>query len=252
MILHSTDYVEYCRETALHLHHLHDLALRGRGQERATNSVCEQIMHEVALSPGDDLVDIGCGDGTLLRMAIQTGVHSALGLQSTEEEAQLLRGLGLPVQQAVSHMLPVPTASASVVVCNNVLLIIPRTHIHPTLLEISRIAKPGARVFLGEIPTVAGPQAQPHFASECEALAYAYQKYGLRSWAGMLRRMARSKWTGKPLVIHDCSSVAFHAQADEFIAMVEKVGLSVVRYWQHEYVKTRNNYLFRKPASTGL
>ncbi|HVO63489.1 MAG TPA: class I SAM-dependent methyltransferase [Terriglobales bacterium] len=252
MIVHSSDYVEYCRETALQLHDLHDLALRGRGQKRITHAVCQRIIDEVDLGPGDDLVDIGCGDGTLLRMAIQAGAHSARGLQATAEEAQLLCDLGLPVLQALSHSLPVGTASASVVVCNSVLLVIPTTLIQPTLLEISRIAKPGARVFLGEIPMVPGPEAEPHFASEWQALAYAYQKHGLRSWAGMLRRMARSKWTGEPLVVHDCSSIAFHAQADEFVAMVEKVGLTLVRFWQHEYVKNRNNYLFRKPASTGL
>ncbi len=248
MIVHSSDYVEYCRETALHVRSVHDLALRGRGQERVTRLVCERIAREVELCGNDDLVDIGCGDGTLLRLAARAGVHSALGLQATEEEAALLRAMGLPVRQGFSDKLPVQTASASVVVCNNVLLIIPRVKVEATLLEISRIAKPGARVFLGEIPTMPGREAEPQFATEWEALAYSYQKYGLRSWAGLLRRMARSKFLGRPLVIHDCRSITFYAEADEFIALAERVGLSLVRHGQHEYASHRNNYLFRKSS----
>src|SRR5262245_9362947 len=77
MISRSTDYVEYCRETAANLKSLHDLALRGRGKEAITAAIHERIIREVGLGPDDELVDIGCGDGTLLRMAAQIGVRSA-------------------------------------------------------------------------------------------------------------------------------------------------------------------------------
>src|SRR5260370_13211989 len=114
MIAHSDDYVEYCRETAVRSRHLHDLALRGRGKEEVTRLVHERIVREVELAAGDDLVDIGCGDGTLLRMATELGVRSALGLHATEQEADVVRSLGFFVKQALSHNLPVADASASV------------------------------------------------------------------------------------------------------------------------------------------
>jgi 2-polyprenyl-3-methyl-5-hydroxy-6-metoxy-1,4-benzoquinol methylase len=248
MIVHSADYVEYCRETATRSRQLHDLALRGRGKEEITRLVHERIVQEVELAPGDDLVDIGCGDGTLLRMAAQIGVHSAHGLHATEEEAALVRRLGCTVTQGLSHNLPIASGSASVVVCNNVLLVVPRTNIPGTLREIFRIAKPGARVFLGEIPFVPGSAPEPQFSNSRDTLAYLYRKHGLRAWFGMLRRIVLARLSGKPLVIHNGKTVAFYATPEEFIALSQEAGLQMVRYWQHEYPNTRYNYLFRKPA----
>jgi ubiquinone/menaquinone biosynthesis C-methylase UbiE len=151
---------------------LHDLALRGRGKEEVTRLVHERIVREVELAAGDDLVDIGCGDGTLLRMATELGVRSALGLHATEQEAELVRSLGFSVKQGLSHNLPVADASASVVVCNNVLLVVPRANIPDTLREICRIAKPGGRVFLGEVPFVPGSAPEPQFAEVRDTLSY--------------------------------------------------------------------------------
>lgn len=246
-MVHSDSYVEYCRHTALHFRTVHDLALRGRGQERITRLVCERIIREIALTANDDFVDIGCGDGTLLRLAVEHGIHSAVGLQATEEEASVLSERGLNVKQGLSHCLPISSESASAIVCNNVLLIIPAANIPNTLREISRIAKPGARVFLGEIPSGGGPDPEPRFTTEWETLFYLYRKHGLRTSFGMLRRMTRCKLLGEPLTMYDCASISFHAPPEHFIPMVESVGLCLLRYWQHEYWPTRNNYLFQKP-----
>src|SRR5579871_1293882 len=137
MITRSDDYVEYCRETAKQARDLHDLSLRGRWNKELTRRVHEQIVERVALSADDELIDIGCGDGTLLRMAKDLGVRSAIGFLATEEEVALVRKTGLDVRQAFSDDLPLPDESASVVVCNNVLLIVPREKIPVTLREMS-------------------------------------------------------------------------------------------------------------------
>ncbi len=246
MISRSDDYVEYCRETAKHARDLHDLALRGRDKKEITRLIHEHIMEAVELSPADDLVDIGCGDGILLRMARERGVRSALGLLATEEEVALVRRTGLSVRQGLTDRLPLPDASASVVVCNSVLLVVPRQKIPASLREIYRVARAGARVFIGEIPFVEG-KAQPKFNNRREALAYLYRKNGLRAWFGMLRRMAWSKINGKPVVIEAGTAISFFATPEEFIALASDAGLQLVRYWQSDYPNTRNNYLFLKP-----
>lgn len=146
MITRSTDYVEYCRETARRLRNIQDLAPRGKNKEALTRRVKERIVREVALTADDDLIDIGCGDGTLLLPAKNAGVHSATGFHATEEEAAIVRKLGVDARQGFTDSLPLPDQSASVVVCNNVLLIVPRETIPASLLEFYRIAKPGARV----------------------------------------------------------------------------------------------------------
>jgi ubiquinone/menaquinone biosynthesis C-methylase UbiE len=57
---------------------------------------------------------------------------------------------------------------------------VPREKIPASLLEIHRVAKPGARVLIGEIPFEPGPPPEPEFATARETLAYLYSKYGLR------------------------------------------------------------------------
>ena len=246
MISRSADYVEYCRETAKRAKSLHDLALRGAGKEAITARVHQGIVEETKLSPQDDLVDIGCGEGTLLRLAGEIGVRSAVGFLATEEEVALVRATRVNVQQAFSDQLPLPDACASVVVCNNVLLIVPREKILPSLREMCRIARPGARVYIGEIPYVAGPPLEPEFASAQEALMYLYRKHGLRASLGMARRMAYWKLTGQPMVIRDGTKVSFHTTAEGFVALAQQAGLTLVRNWQHEPIPTRNNFLFVK------
>jgi SAM-dependent methyltransferase len=246
MIPRSHDYVEYCRETATHVETLHDLALRGAGKEEITIAINQRIVDEVALGPGDDLIDIGCGDGTLLRLAARTGVRSALGFLATKEEVALVKATGLDVRQALSDRLPAPDASASVVVCNSVLLIVPREKVPPSLREMHRVARPGARIFIGEIPFVPGPPPEPQFDSNWQTLVYLYRKHGLRTCLGMARRMMYWKLTGKPMVIRDGTQVSFHASAEEFLTLASEAGLIPVRHWRHDYPDTRNNFLFTK------
>jgi ubiquinone/menaquinone biosynthesis C-methylase UbiE len=248
MLTRSDDYIEYCRETARHARDLHDLALRGRKNKEITRSIHERIVAAVELGSDDDLVDVGCGDGTLLRLAHQIGCRSAIGLLATEEEVALLRKEKLDVRQALSDALPIPDASASVVVCNNVLLVVPRKKIPATLQEFYRIAKPGARIFLGEIPFIEPKDPTPHFATRRDLLSHLYRKHGLRSWFGMLRRITWWQLTGKPAVLNSGTAVSFWASAEEFISMSRQARFEFVRYWQHEFPDSRNNYLFRKPS----
>jgi ubiquinone/menaquinone biosynthesis C-methylase UbiE len=248
MITRSDDYVEYCRETAKHARDAHDLALRGRHMKEVTRAIHERIVEAVDLHSGDDLVDIGCGDGTLLRMAQRAGAKSATGLLATDEEVALLRRFGFNAIQGLTDQLPVPDQCASVVVCNSVLLIVPREKIPASLREIHRIAKPGARIFLGEIPFVKPQDPTPQFKTRRETLSYLYRERGLRMWFGMLRRMTWWAITGKPSVLLPGTKISFYAKPDEFTAMAQEAGLHLVRYWQHNYPDNRNNYLFRKAS----
>lgn len=248
MIERSDDYVEYCRETAKHARDLHDLSLRGRWNKELTRRVHERIIETVALSPEDELVDIGCGDGTLLRMARDLGARSAIGFLATKEEAALVRRTGVDARQAFSDQLPLPDNSASVVVCNNVLLIVPRERIPSSLREIWRVAKPGARIFIGEIPFVPQKDPTPQFTNGSQMLSYLYREHGLRAWLGMLRRMIWWKIIGRPFVNQPGTAVSFFATAEEFGLMARETGLELVRHWQHEDPNDRNDYLFRKLA----
>ena len=248
MITRSLDYVEYCRETAKHARDPHDLALRGRDKKELTRQVHQEIADAVELGSGDELVDIGCGDGTMLRIAERLGARSAIGLLATDEEVAVLRRSGLNAQQGLSDQLPLADASASVVVCNNVLLIVPREKIPASLREICRVAKHDARILLGEIPGAEQRDPTPQFTTRRELLSHLYRKHGFRTWFGMLRRMAYRQLTGKPPLINSGTSISFWATPEDFIAMAQTAGLEPVRHWQCWHYPTRSSYLFRKSS----
>ena len=246
MLTRSDDYVEYCREIARHARDPHDLALRGRHLKEVTRRVHEEIAEATGLHAGDDLVDIGCGDGTLLKIAQRVGVSSAIGLLATEEEVAVLRRFGLNVKQALADNLPIPDATASVIVCNNVLLVVPRDKVPASLREISRIARPGARIFLGEIPRAEQHDPTPNFSTRRELLSHLYRKHGLRTWFGMARRLAYQQLTGKPAVVNSGTKISFWAAPEEFVSMAEMAGLRLVRHWECWQYPTRSNYLLEK------
>lgn len=249
MISRSDDYVEYCRETAKRARDLHDLALRGRHKKEATRLIHERIVEAVELRPDDDLVDIGCGDGTLLRMAQQAGVRSALGILAAEEEVALVSRTGVQVRQGFTDQLPIAAASASVLVCNNVLLIVPREKIPASLREMCRIARTGARIFIGEIPFAEQHDPTPQFRTRGENTLISIS----RTW------LASMVWDGAPdalVAAHRSTrsdpprtAVSFFAPAEEFVALARSAGLELVRQWQHHDPDDRNNYLLRKPMS---
>jgi ubiquinone/menaquinone biosynthesis C-methylase UbiE len=245
-ITRSDDYVEYCRETAKHARELHDLALRGRDQKETTKVVHERIVEAVELSADDELVDVGCGDGTLLRMARDLGIRKATGILPTDEEVSLLRKTGLEVERGFTDRLPLPDEIASVVVCNNVLLVVPCEKISQSFRELARIAKRGARVYAGEIPFAQHQDPTPIFNSRRELLSHLYHKRGLRTWLGMVRRMIWWRLTGQSAVVRPGTAVSFFASPEEVIELAEAAGLKLIRYWRHSNPDTRNNYLFRK------
>ena len=124
---------------------------------------------------------------------------------------------------------------------------VPREKIPASLQEMHRVAKPEARIFIGEIPIEPSPPPEPEFASARETLAYIYRRHGPRAWAGMLRRIVYWKLTGQAMMIRSGSTVSFWAQPAEFVALAESAGLSLVRSWPHDdWPANRYNYLFAK------
>jgi hypothetical protein len=118
--------------------------------------------------------------------------------------------------------------------------------------EIYRVAKPGARILIGEIPFEPGPPPEPEFATTRETIGYLYNQYGLRTALGMLRRMVFWKLRGHPITIRSGSQVSFYAQPEEVIALARAAGLEYVRHWRHEDPGNRYNYLFRKAEAGSI
>src|SRR5215467_13521606 len=85
-IVRVDNYVETYRLRS-HASELHTLAARD-GRENVTDFVNGRILEQINPQPAEVLVDIGCGDGCLLRKAVD--VTTRIGTVGTEDERERL------------------------------------------------------------------------------------------------------------------------------------------------------------------
>jgi SAM-dependent methyltransferase len=223
MIFKISDLVEGYRLKALHSRDVHELAGR-RDRIDITRFTGNRVSSELALGPEDDLVDIGCGDGYLIRTA---KVRSVLGLTATKEEAERLQSLGLDVRQGLTHALPIADAAASAVSCNGVLFLAPPDKIEASLAEMARITRPGGRVWIGEMPKEAENTDSPVYTSVIKLLWFLLRHRGLRTFLGMCKIIALTTWRREPFIMNTGPSIRFYAQPVAFREQAAKVGLKL-------------------------
>jgi ubiquinone/menaquinone biosynthesis C-methylase UbiE len=254
IIFKVSTYVEAYRIRARFSKDFHQLDGRWAYRE-LTTFINRQISQHVDLRATDTLIDIGCGDGCLLNVAKEIGVKTAIGFSASEEEAERLRAQGLDVRQGLTKALPVDESIASVVVCNAVFLIVPHADIPQSLKEIARVAAPGARVFLGEIPFVPELNDVPLHKSLPAMLWYLLRRRGPRTFLGMCRKLLLARFKGEPFIMNSSPTVAFFATPQEFVEMAADAGLTLVRHFPHQLLSpegkviqsdTRCDYLFTK------
>jgi ubiquinone/menaquinone biosynthesis C-methylase UbiE len=131
----------------------HELA--GRRKQR-TDFMNAMIIKKMQFNSDDNVLDIGCGDASLLT-AIRTNIASGVGTCATEEEAMRLQqefpGLeNIKFIQCRSDSLPCNDRSFNKIVCNGVLLLLDSLPtVEKSLNEIQRVAKAGAMIWIGEV-----------------------------------------------------------------------------------------------------
>jgi SAM-dependent methyltransferase len=184
-------------------------ALSGRGtQHHLTAYVNAEICRHLRFEAGDVVVDVGCGDGSLLA-SISGGIRQGIGVAPTREEVSRLRrehagreNLCFVVGRAES--LPLRSGIASKVVCNGVLLLLDDLDaLRRAVSELRRVAGPDARVFIGEVPDVdeAALAREAYGDSLWRWLVFSIRRDGWRSGLRVARTIARGALSREPLVI---------------------------------------------------
>lgn len=254
-IVRLRDHIEDYRLKA-RSHEMHQMA--GRGDKKAlTEFTNRSILAHMGLRSDDALVDIGCGDGLLLRMASgQTA--AAFGIVPTADEKTRLQAVipGVNFLVGTAQKLPLPAASASRIVCNSVLLLLESEgEVRAALTEMARIARPGAIVWVGEIPCI------DEFAlfrmyrgnSMFGLLWYLLAHHGIRAFLGMCRKFAKAALGNERIVLN--SARLFYANPATMIELAQSCGLRLNSYSKHEEIdgqgrvvdsKYRYDYLFTK------
>lgn len=233
--------------------------MAGRDDRTAmTEFVNTKIVEILDPLPSDVVLDIGCGDGCLLRK-LQGKVSHVIGTLPTPEEQRRLQAVLPDADIRLGHLqkLPVDSGTVSKVVCNSVFVLLGSTEAAgAALAEIARVAKPGATVFVGEVPEVDEAAALGFYrgGSVLGLLLFLLRHQGLRSFLGMCKRVVMSCFGRHEIVMHPYGF--FYARPDEFLAVAGQRGLSIVQYFRHEeacddmgtptFSRFRYDYLFRK------
>lgn len=111
-----------------------------------------------ALSPGEHVVDVGCGAGidSLIASRMVGPEGKVIGidmtpemLQRARESAETLGADNVQFEQGLAESLPVPNDWADVVISNGVLNLFPDKF--AGLQEMARVLKPGGRLQIGDI-----------------------------------------------------------------------------------------------------
>jgi len=180
-------------------------AMSGRnGRNQVTAAVADAILDAIKAAHGT-LVDVGCGDGTLLQKAL---VHSpdlrCIGIQPTAEEIARLHAVHphLDIRCGTVHRTGLPDAFVDFVVCNSVLHVAPP--FEPALREFRRIAKRGALIFVGDLPHMDERRRRSRVA-RARVVASNLKHHGFRAAGAVMVYLARAalsgRWTeltGKP------------------------------------------------------
>jgi SAM-dependent methyltransferase len=251
-IIRVSDHVEAYRIRAL-APDLHQMAGRDH-KEALTQFVNSEILHAMDLEAADVFLDVGCGDGCLIRQV--AGVSQRIGIVPTKEERDRLTAMlpNVDLYVGLAQKLPLGSGTATKIVCNSVLLLMKSEHdVVEALREIARVAKPGAMIWIGEIPTIDEFAQYKMYCGTSIAglLWYLLKNHGVRTFLGMCRKLIRSTLGREALVLN--SARLYNSSPDHFIALAEGCGLRLDNYFKHRELDSegrivdsayRFNYVF--------
>ena len=238
---------------------IHKLAGHGDDGEPNVHFLSSRILDVLKPDENDVVVDIGCGDGHLLASAAELG-SLCIGVIPTEEEQTKLQSTipGVTFTVGLAQKLPLAPQTASKIVCNGVLLLLEsQENVTSALQEIARIAIPGARIWIGEVPSADEFSAFHVYnrGSVVGLLWHELSDKGLRSFLSTLKLALKSMLTKETLLIN--SYGLFYSPPESFIHVAEECGLRIENCSKHVSLNGsgkpvqslyRYNYIFTRPS----
>ena len=132
------------------------LWLASRGREHLFR---ERQVDLARIAPGDDVLDVGCGTGTLAIEAAKRvgsegsvhGVDPSVALLARADKKARRAGVDVTLHTGTGDQLPFPDASFDVVICTLVFHHLPGPVVHATFAEIRRVLRPEGRLLVVDI-----------------------------------------------------------------------------------------------------
>ena len=162
---------------------------RFRQQARWTQELREYLFERISLSPGDRLLEVGCGTGAVLS-ALPTEPTSTIHGLDIEARFLALASRNIPqahLCQGDAHQLPYPSGAFALTLCHFVLLWLDKPE--AALAEMVRVTAPGGAVLALAEPDYGGRIDYPEALAPLGAQqAQSLQEQGADPFIG--RRLA--------------------------------------------------------------
>lgn len=202
--------------------------LSGRAAHEQTDTINSFILSKAPNSQDAVVVDVGCGDGSLL---MKFSAKSKLGIVPTKEEKRLLdthwRGQ-INVQIGKADKLDLPNKFADIVILSGVIILLDRDTVLECLKEIGRIAKNQAWIYIGDVPELDEMQKIEYGDSIVDYLLFLYHENGLTRVFKELLKLGRAMLGLDNYVIKP--KKIFHISPNDFIKLCETKGFHVVEH----------------------
>ena len=227
MIIKTDSHVEAYRQRALHLPEF--MSGRSVKATQETNLYISGVIGKPA-----ELLDVGCGDATLLAMI---SAPRSAGIAPTDTECELLRRRypNFSFLEGTAQQIPLADKTFDTVVCNGVLLLLASNdELRMALRELRRVAR--RQLYVGEMPY--RPEAFNQDISTPMRYVASNFKKSLRHGLSAAKTVALSM-IGRHTFIAEPNQLVWATAAD----MQDAVGLKADFVGEHS--PGRYDYLFR-------
>ena len=210
-----------------------------------------------------NLIDIGCGDGSLVKMAANSkNYKNIIGISPNIEEVVLIEknfqesklNIKPKIKQGNTTNIPFQDQMFDITVINGVLLLLENEQkLIDSILEIKRISKANSYLFIGEMPFLNECSEHTYGDSILLWLIYVLRVEGYKEFLRRLKQVAKSLVSKEPFIIFP-KRVLFY-EKESFIKLLQDFGFELVFSKPHKELdnegnkiisRSRNDYLFKK------